>query len=430
MIASYLESYNADVKIIDMQAESEDFSHFETFDQPDYVGITSTTVTANAAYHVVSTIRDLWKDVKIVMGGVHATIAPKEILSNKAINYVIRGEGERSLAKLISGAQPEEIKGLAEMRDDGYWQHPETDFIEDLDEMPMPAYHLLPMDKYRPPLGGAIRQPTSSIFSTRGCPGKCTFCNSALEPKTRFRSPENVVKEIRYLIDQYGIREVSFYDDTFLAKRRRVQEICHLLIREKVDITWTCMSRINYADFETLQLMSKAGCHMVCYGVESADEQILRNIKKGIKLQDVKKVVEMTKKAGIRTRLSFMFGNPGETIETMQKSYQFAIDSDPDMVQFNITTPYPGTEMYKWADANGYLITKDWAKYDLYNIVMRLPTVSPDEIHNFYHFAYRRFFFRPSYIIKQLVFYLRHLDILKYSITNLFSFIKTILRIN
>ena len=403
MIASYLEHCNAKVKIIDMQAVPGDESLLKNIEQPDFIGITATTVIINEAYSVAKMIRRVWNDVKIVIGGVHATIAPKEILSMPFIDYVIRGEGERSFAKLIGGFSFDNIQGLAMIQNGIYWEHSEMDFIEDLNKMPLPAYHLLPMSKYRPPLGGALHNHSISIFSSRGCPGQCTYCNSAVTKKLRFRNPENVVSEIKHLIERYDIKEIGFYDDTFCASPKRVKDICKLLIKENINITWTCMSRINYADQETLILMAKAGCHMICYGVESADKQILKNIKKGIKLETVKNVVLMTQGVGIRTRLSFMFGNPGETIETMNKTLQFAIETDPDLVQFNITTPYPGTEMYQWAKKKGYLLTENWSEYDLYNVVMDLPTVTPDQIKKFYHYAYRKFFLRFGFF-KRFIF--------------------------
>lgn len=139
----------------------------------------------------------------------------------------------------------------------------------------MPSYHLLPMHLYNPPLSGALRTPSISIFSSRGCPGKCTYCNSAMIKKLRFRSAEKVVEEIEYLIANYGIKEMAFYDDTFCANRKRVRDFCRLLIDRKIDLTWSCFSRIDYADEQTLELMKKSGCHIICYGVESADKTIL-----------------------------------------------------------------------------------------------------------------------------------------------------------
>ncbi|HHT9145835.1 MAG TPA: B12-binding domain-containing radical SAM protein, partial [Candidatus Wunengus sp. YC61] len=280
----------------------------------------------------------------------------------------------------------------------------ERPVIEDINILPFPAYHLMPMDKYHTALGSAKRVPAMSIFATRGCPGRCTFCYSGtLGKKIRQRSPENIVEEIELLMNKYKIREVSFYDDTFSAFKNNVIMFCELIRKKNIDLTWSCMSRIDYVNEEVLKEMKASGCHQICYGVESADENVLRNIKKRISLEKVKMAVETTKKAGIDVRLSFMLGNPGDTIESIEKTIKFAIDLDPDLLQFNITTPYPGTEMFAWAKNNGYLKTEDWSKYDLYNCVMELPTVSSQDVERYYKIAYKRFFLRPKFIMKRLL---------------------------
>ena len=416
MIASYLEHGGAEVRILDMQAEAPQPDRFRSEPPPDFIGLSATTVLAESAYAVGDWLRSLWPGVPLVFGGVHATLLPQEILNRFPDALVIRGEGERSMARLLAGHPYDDIKGLACLRDGAYWQHAETDTIEDLDRMPMPAYHLLPMKQYRASLGGALRHPSMSIFSTRGCPGRCTFCNSALTKRLRYRSAENVVREIELLKRTFGVREIGFYDDTFCANPNRVREICRLLIERRVNVTWSCMSRVNFADEDTLRWMGRAGCHMICYGVESADTEILKNLRKGIQLDRVEDAVAMTRRNGIRTRLSFMYGNPGETRESMRRTLDFALHINPDLVQFNITTPYPGTEMFEWADRNGYLLTKDWTQYDLYNVVMRVPGLTPEEITAFYHASYRRFYLRPSPLARQLRFFIGHPGVLRDSL--------------
>lgn len=416
MIASYLEHCGAEVRILDMQADPDGPGVLASMARPDMVGISATTVLAESAYGVCASLRERWPDVPVVFGGVHATIVPREILARHPDCFVIRGEGERSMARLVAGQPDESIKGLARMHNGMYWEHPATDVIENLDEMPMPSYHLLPMKRYRASLGGALRHPSMSVFSTRGCPGRCTFCNSALSKVLRFRSAENVVEEISILMREYGVREIGFYDDTFCADRERVRKICRLLVERRLNVTWSCMSRANFADDETLRWMSRAGCHMICYGVESADAEVLKRLRKGINIDSVRDAVAMTRRHGIRTRLSFMYGSPGETRESMQLSLDFAIRVNPDLVQFNITTPYPGTEMFAWAEQNGLLLTHDWSRYDLYNVVMSVPGLTPEEIQDFYHYSYRRFYLRLSPLARLVWFFISHPGLLSLSI--------------
>jgi len=419
LLAGYLEKCGALVKIVDMQAQKDNFENLVPPTKPDFVGITANTVLVESAYFIAGKVKRIWPETRVVFGGIHPTMRPREVLENPYVDYVIRGEGERSFAWLVGGANLEEIPGVAYMQDGRYKEHPLVDYIENLDEMPMSSYHLLPMHLYNPPLSGALRTPSISIYSSRGCPGKCTYCMGAMIKKLRFRSAEKVVEEIEYLIANYGIKEMAFYDDTFCANKKRVRDFCNLLIERKIDLTWSCFSRIDYADEQTLQLMKKSGCHVICYGVESADKTILENIKKQLDLDDVIPVTKMTQKVGIRVRLSFMLGSPGETRETMEKSVRFAIAADPDYAQFLITTPFPGTEMYEWAERRGYIATRDWSKYNFWNVVMKLPTVSEDDIYHYAGTGYRRFFLRYKFFRRFIINLFRYpalaMNMLKYS---------------
>jgi len=406
-VAAVLERDGIKVKILDCQAisysVSEILAEIKCF-SPEYIGFTATTVLVKNAIEIAKSIKLHFPEIKIIFGGVHPTIAAEEVLSNPSVDLVIRGEGELTCLDVARGKPTKEIPGLSYKVDGNFKHNLERPVIEDINILPFPAYHLMPMDKYHTALGSAKRVPAMSIFATRGCPGHCTFCYSGtLGKKIRQRSPENIVEEIELLMNKYKIREVSFYDDTFSAFKNNVIMFCELIRKKNIDLTWSCMSRIDYVNEEVLKEMKASGCHQICYGVESADENVLRNIKKRISLEKAKMAVETTKKAGIDVRLSFMLGNPGDTIESLEKTIKFAIDLDPDLLQFNITTPYPGTEMFAWAKNNGYLKTEDWSKYDLYNCVMELPTVSSQDVERYYKIAYKRFFLRPKFIMKRLL---------------------------
>lgn len=241
------------------------------------------------------------------------------------------------------------------------------------------------------------------MIATRGCPGRCTFCYTGIfGKKIRTRSAGKLLEEIKLLQKDYGIKEISFYDDTFTAFRENVVSFCAGIIREKIDISWSCMSRVDFVDREILRLMGQAGCHQIGYGLESASEEILNNIQKPLSQALAKETVKLTQQAGIDVRAMFMLGNPGETEQTLRQTINFALEIDPDLVIFNITTPFPGTQMYNWAKDNGYLPDTDWGSFDLANAVMRLPTVSAGQIRYYYNLAYRRFYLRPLYLWKRL----------------------------
>ncbi len=405
-IASFLEKHNVKVVIVDAQAEQmspQDIIQRIKKLSPLFVGITATTSIIDSAFEVAKSCREFLPEAKIIMGGVHPTVMTEQVLENPNIDLIVRGEGELAFLELVQGKDIKSIKGLS-YKEGGKVHHNEkAAIIEDLDSLPFPAYHLLPMHEYHPALGGYKRLPAISMVTTRGCPGRCTFCyGSMLGGKLRHRSAENIIEEIKLLKAAYGIKEICFYDDTFTVFKNNVRQFCQLLIKEKLNLSWSCFSRVDSIDEEILRLLKKSGCHQIMYGIESADEQILKNINKRVSLEQANKVIAMTKKARIEVRAAFMFGNPGETEETMQSTVRYAIKSNPDVVVFNIATPYPGTEMFRWAKEKGYLKTFDWAKYDLATAVMELPTVSSATVEKYYKNAYKQFYFRPAYIIKRM----------------------------
>jgi radical SAM superfamily enzyme YgiQ (UPF0313 family) len=371
---------------------------------PAWVGLTSSTNTFHAALRFARVVRAVFPGAKVVFGGVHASILPDEALAEPAVDAVARGEGEETLLALLRGEAPARIPGLS-FRDGGASVHtPDREQLADLAELPIPAYHLLPMHLYRPALGSYRRLPAVGTVISRGCPGRCTFCyGHHLGRLTRYRPIASVLEEIHLLQANWGIRELSFYDDTFTARRGYVAELCEALLAARVDLTWSCFSRVDTVSPELLDLMRRAGCHQICFGIESGSEEILKNIRKHISLPKAKDAIAWTRKAGIETRATFMLGNPGETLQTMEQTLRLALELDPDIALFNITTPFPGTEMFAWADERGYLTTKDWSAYDLSRPVMCLPTVSQEQILAFYAAAHRRFYRRAGYLMRRLL---------------------------
>jgi radical SAM superfamily enzyme YgiQ (UPF0313 family) len=414
-ISAYLESKGIDSKIIDMNVEQGDAkTQVEKIEEkPDIIGITSMTSTIINAYEIAKFLKIKFPDTKIVFGGVHPTVLPEDVLTHNFIDYVIRGEGEYSFYKLVNGDDIKTIEGLSYRENGNFIHNPLGEHINDLDSLPMPAYNRLPVEKYIPTLGSYKRLPAISMIATRGCPGKCTYCfGSYLGSKVRMHSVDYLIEEIKMLQKNYGIKEIMFYDDTFTTYRHKVKEFCKKIIEEKIDISWVCFSRVDTIDEETLFLMKKAGCHQIMYGIESGSEEILKNINKKIDRQKAIEAVKKTKKIGIECRTTFMLGNPGETEETIFKTVKFAIELDPDIALFNITTPFPGTQMFKWAKENGYLKSEDWSKYDLSNMVMELPTISSEKIYEYYKKVFKLFYLRPSYLLKRL-FKIRTLNDIK-----------------
>ncbi|RJP31908.1 MAG: radical SAM protein [Phycisphaerales bacterium] len=406
-VAAYAESHGVGVEVLDVDAEAFTMADIEARiadRRPRFVGITAVTAQITSARQIARTVKDVSPDSKVVIGGIHATAMPDDVMRDANVDYVIRGEGEQPFHALVSGQPAASIAGLT-------WRgrnplqpvehNREAPPIEDLDSIPSPAYHLIKFERYHPAVGSYRRLPSINMTMTRGCPGKCTFCNSA-ETALRTRSAESVVDEIQRLQATYGIREVNFYDDTFTIYKQNVARFCDLIVERKIDLTWSCFARTDCVSPKLLAKMKKAGCHQILFGLESADPAILETIRKPIDLDLTRKAVKMCQQAGIAVRAAFMFGNPGETIESMRRTIDFAKSLDPDIAIFNVTTPYPGTQMFNWAYENGYLRTLDWRDYDLANAVLDLPTVSREDINQMYKIAHREFYFRPSYLIKRL----------------------------
>jgi len=405
-VAAYAEDRGRAVHVMDVNAERlhfEDIERFVADHRPEWVGMTAVTAQIINTHRIAAIIKRFSPQSRIVIGGVHATAMPDEVLGDDNVDFVIRGEGEIPFMDLVDGRPLESIGGLSYRGKNPLQpiQHnPPAEPIQDLDALPTPAYHLIRFELYKPAVGAYRRLPSINMTMTRGCPGKCTFCNSA-ETALRTRSAEHVVDEIQMLQARYGVREVSFYDDTLTIFKPQVARMCELILEREIDLTWSCFARTDCVSPPLLQKMRAAGCHQILFGIESADPDILKTIRKPIDIEQTEKAVRMVQDAGIAVRAAFMFGNPGETLDSMRRTIDFAKRLDPDIALFNITTPYPGTQMFEWARRNGYLRTLDWNDYDLANSVLELPTVSSEEINRMYKVAYREFFFRPSYLLRR-----------------------------
>lgn len=369
------------------------------------VGLTATTPEIGSAIEIVRAIRSRFPRIKILMGGVHPTIFYKQLVDEGICDFVIRGEGESSVVALAREQSLGTIPGLT-------WREPGGDVIANLqsgnfvvlNELPFPSYDKLPMKLYRSALGAAKRSPSIGMITSRGCPGRCTFCYSGMfGSKIRFMSAEKILEHVVYLKSHYGIREISFYDDTFTAHRKRIEDLCRMIISERIDISWSCFARVDSVNPGLLRLMKEAGCHQICYGFESADEDILRAINKRIDDNEKSNAILWTKEAGIDIRGAFMLGNPGETETSMQKTIDYSKKIGIQFAMYNITTPFPGTALFESAMESGMLSHTDWSLYDLAHPILKLPTVSSEAVQKYYYKAYREFYLRLSYILNRLI---------------------------
>jgi len=317
------------------------------------------------------------------------------MLQNSAVDLVVRGDGERPMAAIVSGQPWESIPSVSFLQADGTVRHTQTQTIEmDLDRYPMPAYHLINFDRYFPSATSYRNLPATNVIMTRGCPGKCTFCNSAMTT-LRWRSPQRVFEQIQALRERYGIRQVQFFDDTFTGNKVGVLELCRLIREAKVDITFSCYARGDCFSDEMAKALKSAGCHQVMIGIETGSERIMKVIQKPINKQKYADVVKIAHAHDIEVRVGFIIGNMEETWETMEESLQFAIDLDVDFFQLSISTPYPGTALFKQALEEGRLRHTEYKRYGQGEPVVRLDQLSDEQIAAFERYAWRKFYLRP-----------------------------------
>lgn len=371
---------------------------------PDFVGITSTTSLIEEAHEIAKLCRE---NIKVVIGGVHASSMPQETLEKfERFDYLVRGEGEFTMLELAQKKTLSKINGLSYRKDKKIIHNSERKLNEELDNLPFPARELLPMDKYFSV--GAKQNPSDYILSSRGCPYQCIFCADYLVHgrKFRYRSPENIIKEVEYL-NSRGVRDFDFIDDNFTMLTDRVEKFCDLMIEKGLNkkMSWRCSNgiRVDLITPALLKKMKEAGCYMVSLGIESGNEQILKNMKKSTNLEKIRRAVKWCNQAGIETRGLFMFGNLGENKKSMEDSIRFAKSLDLDTATFHITIPFPNTDYWKIIKKEGEIYPKNYRDYIAYgNVIFQHGELDEKTLIDMQKRAYREFYFRPKIFIKTL----------------------------
>lgn len=421
-VASYLrENSDVDIKMIDMEVDRIDPDdlpvHINNF-KPDIVGIQAITYTLIDTIKTAKKIKEIDNNIKIVVGGIHATIYPEETINIPYVDYVVNGEGEKTFTELIKNIghleKLKKIKGLAFKHQGKIINTGRSEIIQNLDELPFPARDLLPYKKYSSVL--AKRAPLTTMITSKGCPNQCVFCDRPqIENKLRPRSPKNVVDEME-TCTQMGIYEFSLYDDTFTINKKRAHEICNEIIKRKLKIGWDARARVNTVDRDLLKKMKKAGCERIYYGVESGDQNILNIIKKNITLDQVRTAFKLTKEQGIQTLAYFMIGLPTETKEQILKSIKFAKELGTDYAIFSIFTPMPSTEAYyiylKKGIFNDYW--REFAKNPAKSFQPKVleENLTKKELDVLLKYAYKSYYINPKYIINRILS-IRSIDQLK-----------------
>ena len=379
---------------------------------PEFIGIYSTTFGWEKAKKTAGDFRKaLQHDVFICSGGPYPIAMQEHCLEDagRLFDATVTGEGEftslEMLERLQAGQTLEGIQGVIYRDGDRLVKNPPRPLITDLDSLPFPARELLgDANLYVPPPATYRRKPVAVLMTSRGCNRQCIYCfqiDKTRKSGIRYRSVNNVLEEIELCIKQ-GYREIKFIDDTLAADYDRAMQIAKGIKERGLDFTWFASACVNQVDRPLLQAFKDAGCWAVLFGAESGVQKNLNAIKKGTTLEQIQKAVSAAKDVGLKVSTPFMFGIPGETFEEGLQTIEFAIDLDPDIANFHAITPFPGTHLYDNLEKYG-TISNELTDYTYQGAAFVPYSMTREEILKLRQMAFKKFYSRPSFIIKMLL---------------------------
>ena len=412
-LAGYLEKYSTHkLEIIDAQVEQYTYEQLEnalTASTPDVVCLTLLTFTVLDVLKTIAIVKEINPKTVVIVGGTHAQIYPEQTIAYPNIDFVILGEGEPVLLKLIeeldSGNKNLNFPGLVYKVGEKIINTGVPPYLDDLDALPFPARHLTPYQKYYSVISEVT--PVTTMFTSRGCPFQCNFCDRPnMGKQFRYRSAQNVVDEME-LCEKMGIREILIYDDTFTVHKQRAIDICAEYLKRGLTVRWDIRARVDTVTAEMLDKFKQANCTRIHYGVEAGTDRVLKVLNKGITLDQVRKAFQLTKQKKISTLAYFMLGNPTESYEDVLESINFACKLPSDYTQFTIFTPFPATKFYADGLTTGVINEDYWLNF------AKAPSASfrsphwPEiltfgQIIELTNIAYHKFYLRPTYIIKKI----------------------------
>ncbi len=408
MLAAVARHNDFDSTVIDASAlelSEQELLHRITTLTPDIIGISSTTLAIGNANALAAAVKRQFPSIITVVGGPHATAIPVETLERfSSLDIAVVGEGEETIAELLAAFQNNtplaSVSGIAYREGDKIHTTGRRPLISNLDALPFPAWDLLEgfPEKYLPAPFKVRNLPAATLVTSRGCPNSCIFCDrSVFGTACHAFSAEYIVTQMTDLHQRYGIREFSFEDDTFITFKKRLTSICQQLTALQLDVTWTCLGRVNHITAENLALMRRAGCWQISFGIESGSQKILDIVNKGITLDQVRQAVQLCRAAGIKAKGFFIMGHPGETAETLRKSRDFALELPLNDISVSLMTPFPGSELYDRAAEFG-TFDANWENMNLLNAVFVPHGLTRENLEDAQKELIRRFYLRPRVV--------------------------------
>ncbi|MCR4344599.1 MAG: B12-binding domain-containing radical SAM protein [Candidatus Scalindua sp.] len=377
--------------------------------QPTTLGITVMTPNFNNASGLARLAKEVVPDILTIAGGAHPSVLPEETVSKGKFDVAVISEGEETMAQLLEQDKClSSIHGIAFRADDGaVKRNPDRAYINDLDSLPMPAWHLFDLSRYKASRLTSRKPPVGAIETSRGCPHACIYCSKDIfSRKVRYKSVNRVLLEIEHA-KHSGFRELHVWDDHFATNIKRGKEICQSIIEKGIQMSLNMFSgmRVDNVDYELFHLLKQAGCYCVALAPETGNQKLLDAINKGITLDDCRRAFGFAKRAGLETTAFFMIALPGETPKTIEETIKFAIELSPDYAKVSFATPLPGTELFRMLQADNRIKTYDWSKYAFHDVseVYEHPTMSWADLEHYYDTFYNRFYLRPGYILKRLI---------------------------
>lgn len=421
-IASYLREKKITSRILDANYYS--YSNHQICNtinslSPSIVGIYATTMCFNKVRKLAEDIKSTCKDIPIVLGGPHLQ-ACQEDFTSSCFDYGVVGEGEITVAELILAFNNDphdlgNVKGLLWKKNGKAIFNGFRPYHEPLDDFPIPARDMLPpIDKYHLKAMITKLEPATHLLSSRGCPYGCIFCNNIFGRKVRYHSAEYVINEVSDLVYNYGMKEITFNDDTFLINAERVYEICELIKKNKLKFTWSCLMNVKNVKKELLKAIRDAGCWLIQPGIESGNQRILNSIGKPVNLEEAKMVCAWAKEIGLKVKPSFIIGLPGETEESIEETIKYAISLKTHYPAFALMTPYPGTKLWDEMDNYGSMISTEYDKLNPARYVSFVPYgLSAELLKRKQIEAYRRCYLRVDMVIRHLLSIRNYYDLRK-----------------